>query len=671
MKALFLGILLLIGSSCFFYRIAYLCRLIKKTGKENRFDHIPKRLRIMVVNGFLQLCHFKIKDNDNRYTGFLHTLIFFGFFVLLSGEIGLIIKGFFPFINYNLLIGGSYKFYLLLQDVFAALVLIAVFMSLFRRFVLRPKKETYGFQAYFILGLLTVLMTTLIYMSMLKMGKNAQTDYYMPIAFLFYGLIHPVFSKFDYTFTYFLHIFTLLLFINYVPNSKHLHILTSIPNSYFTNLNESILLRKIDFDNENIENYGVSKVEDFTWKEVFDGYSCTECGRCVSVCPSANSNKSLVPREIVLTVKRNLFANSKIILDGRKENRIPIVSKVEAKIFADRYPKYDLTIPYKALFECTTCGACQTVCPVNNEHIRIMIDLKRYLIMNKGEFPDKLISVFNNLETNFNPFGSGIDYRSDFAKDLDIKMVEDGKDKEDIEVLYFVGCLSSFDDRGKSIARSFSKILKENNVRFAILGKKEICCGDNARRLGNEYLFYNLAMKNINNFRKHNIKNIVTTCPHGYYTLKYEYPKFGGDFFKVYHSNEYLTKLIKEKGLKASIKQFKEATFHDSCYLGRHANLYNEPRKLLNFSGYKINEMKNSFSKSFCCGGGGGMFFLEESGKRINEIRAKEAASSGSGVIATACPFCKIMLDDGLKSLSFDNIEVMDTVELCAHSLGL
>jgi len=662
-ESLIFGIVLLASVGYFFYRVNYLYSLLKFGQAENRFDSSLKRLNNAIKNGLLQMCHFKINDKDINYAGIMHALIFFGFVVLLFGEIELIIKGFAPSFSFSFL-GFLYPVYLFLEDLFAFLVLVAILMSLARRFIWHPKKLNYHFSAYLILIFITILMFTLFYMAALEMAKTGKINPYEPFAGLVYKIanIHS-YNELAYHIAFWVHMIVLLAFLDFIPNSKHLHILAGIPNNYFANLGPSKALRDLNFEDENAESFGVKNVNELTWKQLLDGYACTECGRCAQVCPAANTGKVLVPREIILSIKENLFHNAQNLLT--KQELIPLVTNDLPQESPHGYFEYGFAIPDKSLWQCTTCGACQTVCPVSNEHIRDMVDLKRYAVLTQGEFPEKLVPIFNNIETNSNPWGINSDYRLDWAKGLDVKTIDE---QEDPEILYFVGCASSFDDRSKKIAQSFVKVLQKANVKFAVLGKKEKCCGDNARRLGNEYLFYNLAQENIETFKAYNIKKIVTTCPHGYYTLKNEYSKLGGEF-EVLHHSQFISQLIKEGRLKLSNNLNQTATFHDSCYLGRHSNIYEEPRQIATQAGYNLIEMKNSRCNSFCCGAGGGMMWLEEEGERMNKVRTVQAIDTNAQNIITACPFCMIMLDDGVKDISRDDIAVLDIAQVVEKSM--
>ena len=662
-----LAILIVASFGYFFFRVYYLYSLLKFTQPENRFDNPGKRLSNAIKNGLLQLCHFKVNDFDINYAGVMHAMLFFGFVVLLFGEIELLLKGLFPGFSYAFLGKTLYHIYQFSQDFFVLVVLIAMVMAFARRLIWRPKKLSYHFSAYLILLFITTLMITLVYMSASDMAKEGVLNPYQPFSSFVYKVFHIKYSPLGYKIAYWLHVIVLLAFLDFIPNSKHLHLIAGIPNNYFANLGPSMDLRELDFEDEEAESFGVKNINELTWKEVHDGYACTECGRCAQACPAANTGKILVPREIILSIKENLFENA----ENLKENKdlTPLTTEeFNKELPKNSYLEYGVQIPEKALWQCTTCGACQAVCPVSNEHIRSMVDLKRYLVLTEAKFPEKLMEAFNNMEVNGNPWGMSPSYRMDWAKGLNVKTVDEEKE---IEVLYFVGCAGAFDDRGKKISQSFVRILQKAGVKFAVLGKKEKCCGDNARRLGNEYLFYNLALENIELFKQYNIKKIVTTCPHGYYTLKNEYPKFGGDFFEVVHHTEFIKQLIDEGRIKIQNQLKETATFHDSCYLGRHSGIYEQPREILKALGMELKEMKRSRNFSFCCGAGGGMMWMEEEGERMNRVRTEQANKTGAKDIVTACPFCMIMLDDGVKDLSLeDKNEVLDIVQLVEKALG-
>ncbi len=662
-----LAVLILVSFGYFFWRVYYLYSLLKFAQPENRFDSPGKRVANAIRNGFLQLCHFKINDADINYAGVMHAMLFFGFVVLLLGEIELLLKGLFPGFSYSFLGYTLYHIYQVSQDFFILIVLIAMVMAFVRRFIWHPKKLSYHFSAYLILIFITILMLTLLYMSASEMARVGMYNPYQPFSGFLYKALNIKYSPLGFQIAYWLHVIILLTFLDFIPNSKHLHLIAGIPNNYFANFGPSMNLREIDFEDEEAETFGVRNVNELTWKQIHDGYACTECGRCAQVCPASNTGKILIPREVILSIKENLFKNVEN-LKNNKDLKPLTTDNFDKEPPKNAYLEYGVQIPEKALWQCTTCGACQAVCPVSNEHIRAMIDLKRYFVLTEAKFPEKLIPAFKNMENNYNPWGIYAGSRLDWAEGLDVKTVD--KTKE-FEVLYFVGCAGAFDDRGKKISKSFVNVMNKAGVSFAVLGTKERCCGDNARRLGNDYLFYTLAMENIEFFRQYNVKKIVTTCPHGYYTLKNEYPKFGGDFFEVVHHTEFIKQLIEDGKLKVKSKINETATFHDSCYLGRHSGIYEQPREILAYLGMQIKEMKRSKKYSFCCGAGGGMMWLEEEGERMNRVRTQQASDTGAKDIVTACPFCMIMLDDGVKDLSLDEKnEVVDIVQLVEKALG-
>ena len=322
------------------------------------------------------------------------------------------------------------------------------------------------------------------------------------------------------------------------------------------------------------------------------------------------------------------------------------------------------------LWSCTSCMACMEQCPVFVEQIPKVVDLRRYLVMMESSFPSEVAGVFRNMEVNSNPWGIGLASRGDWAKSLDVNILSESEDK-DIEILYYVGCSGSFDDRNKKVATSFVNVLNAAGVRFGILGAEEKCCGDSARRMGNEYLFQQLAQENIEAMKKYGVKKIVTTCPHGYNIIKNEYPQLGGDF-EVYHHTDYIARLIAEGRLKLVNSVNQTVTYHDSCYLGRYNGLYEEPRKVIqSISGTKLVEMERNCERSFCCGAGGGRMWMEEHlGKRINHLRFEDAVITKAPMIGTACPFCLTMLDDATKDKEMEeSIKVKDVTELIEEAL--
>ncbi len=395
-------------------------------------------------------------------------------------------------------------------------------------------------------------------------------------------------------------------------------------------------------EDENTEIFGASDADELSWKQILNGFACTECGRCDSVCPATNTGKPLSPR--------------KIITDIRKRTEEKYKTGSENKLL-ENY------ITEEEIWSCTSCGACVYECPVEIEHLDTIYELRRNLVLTESRFPAELNGVFRNIENSYNPWGFSNSSRADWAKPLGIKtLAEDA----DCEWLFWVGCAGSFDERAKNVSAAFSEILNKAGIKFRILGNEEKCNGDTARRLGNEYLSQMLITENIQTLQKYNVKNIVTACPHCFNSLKNDFPQFGGNFNVIHHS-ELINKLIETgKIVLKDEEKTKKITYHDSCYLGRYNNVYDFPRnpiKLL-YKNYFIEQNRN-YEEGFCCGAGGGRMFLEEkSGEKVNINRANEIEKSGAEEVVSACPFCMTMLNDGFKTINGNKTEVKDIAEI-------
>ena len=394
-----------------------------------------------------------------------------------------------------------------------------------------------------------------------------------------------------------------------------------------------------------MESLGVSKVEDMTWKQLFDGYTCTECGRCTDQCPANNTGKELSPKEIILSIKENLFENAQMLLKTPREKWDE----------TDRVKLVGDSIPEQVLWQCTTCGACANVCPVGNEHLRAILEMRRFQMMEEGKTTDLMGKAVKSLEARSHPFfgtGSG---PNDWKKGLDVPFFEEGK----TEYLLWIGCAISYEERSQNIARAMVDILEKAGVSFGIL-KNSRCSGDPAKQMGNEFLFSELATQNIEDFSGLGVKKILTMCPHCFNSFVNHYPEFGGTYEVIPHA-VFIESLI-ESGKLNLVKSKDTITYHDPCYLARHNDILAEPRKVLAAIG-AIKEMPRHGKASFCCGGGGGNYWAEEEGTRINQTRAKEAFDCGTEKIVTACPFCLPMLTDGLKKYTEES-KVFDIAEL-------
>jgi Fe-S oxidoreductase len=447
---------------------------------------------------------------------------------------------------------------------------------------------------------------------------------------------------------YWIHMATILGFLIYIPGSKHLHLLAAAPNVFLKSLTREKAIIRTDIENEELETFGLGKVSELNWKNVLNLYACTECGRCEEQCPAANTDKPLSPKKVVHDLKVDLLDQSDAILSGNYEQVKPIVregSPVDGDV----------------LWSCTTCRACEDICPVNIEHLDFIIESRKYQVLMEASFPPEVQETFTNLENQANPWGFGADSRADWCKGMDVPLMGDNPEAE---LLWFVGCAGSFDDRGKKISQALARVLQRAGVNFAILGPEEACNGDMARRSGNEYLAQMLIQQNVETLNQYNPKTILTGCPHCFNIIKNEYPQFGARFPVVSHA-QFLFDLHKQGRLKPNGNGLGPLTFHDSCYLTRWNGIVQPPRDLLrSMNNGQLTEMQRIGEKGFCCGAGGGRMFMEETlGKRINMERAEEVMRSGASTVAAACPFCATMLSDGLMDKE-STIAVKDIAEI-------
>ena len=649
MKALIFAIVLIIAFGIFFSSLKKLYKSLLLGKPENRFDRISERLKNVLIVAIAQSKLFR-----EPIAGLMHAFIFWGFCVLLLVVIESIVQGFIPSFSFNFL-GGLYTAITFTQDLFGVLVLLGVLIAAIRRFLVRVKRlhteKDGNFDAAFILTLISIVIISMF-------GQNIHSLHSDIYSFRFVSdFIRESFeikkSFINYEYFWWIHIITILTFLNYLPYSKHLHILTSIPNVFFAKLKpEKNTLKPIDLENETLTTFGALDVEHLNWKQLFDGYTCTECGRCTAACPANFTGKKLSPRKIIMDVRQRL--HDKTFYSGDQS--------VQEKTLIHNY------ISDEEIWACTTCNACVTECPVMIEHIDTIVDLRRGLVLTEANFPLELNVVFRNLETNFTPWAFSYTERAQWAEGLDVKIAAQDNSPE---LLFWVGCAGSFDERYKKVSRSIVKILKTAGIEFKILGNEEKCNGDAARRLGNEYLAQMLMKENIQTLEKYGVKKILTACPHCYHSLKNEYPQFGGNY-EVIHHTELIERLVKEGKITLKESEKKSLTYHDSCYLGRYNEIYDSPRTTLkSINGIELKEMNRSRDKGFCCGAGGGRMFLEEKeGKRINIERTEEALSLNVDTIATACPFCMTMLTDGVKSKDvIDKVQVKDIAEIVADSI--
>jgi len=668
LRAILFGLIFFSATGFFIYSIKNFLSYLKIAKPENRFYEIPKRLKNTFEIAFLQT-----KLLRSKLAGILHLCIYWGFVVLLFVVLESIIEGFFPDFTFAFL-GPVYSILTFLQDFFGALVLVTVIFSLIRRYVGTPKRlqvdKAAKIDATFILVMIGLVMITMFGMSVEKI-LIGQSVGYRPVSAFIAGFFssgsHTVYEIFWWA-----HILVVLLFMNYLPYSKHFHVLSSVPNTFFSNYEipyPGIVLKPINFEDESIVQYGVKDVEDLTWKNLLDGYTCTECGRCTSVCPANLTGKLLDPKLIVTKIRKRTMEVGPLV-----------ANKVESDPVLDKNLVHDYITPQE-LWACTTCMACVQECPVMIDHITPIIDMRRDLVMMESEFPNELNTVFRNLENNESPWAFGAEQRNDWIDELSEELAKEGKENhlrkvsnlgtaDDLDIVFWSGCAGAFDKRYRNVTKSFAQLLNHAGVKYGVLGSEEKCTGDPARRLGNEFLAQTFIQQNVETLKKYNVKKVVTACPHCMHTLKNEYNKFGIDL-DVTHHTEYIDNLLKEKKLQPKKEIKEKVTYHDSCYLGRYNHIYNSPRESLESAGVDLVEMARSKDKGFCCGAGGGRMFLEEhEGKRVNIERTEEALKTGAKTIATACPFCMTMLTDGVKEKEkSDEVKVKDVAEIVLESL--
>ena len=454
------------------------------------------------------------------------------------------------------------------------------------------------------------------------------------------------------------HLATVFYFLHYIPNSKHLHIITAGFNFFFARLDNKGSFKPIDFTNESITQFGVAKIQDFTWKDILDSYTCTSCGRCNEFCPTATTDKPLRPMKLIEDIKHYaLDFGAQIAKDPNFEPPMKLVSDESG-------------ITFETVWACTSCRACVEACPVGIEHIDKIVDMRRNLVMMEGNMPAELQNTFRNWENQSNPWGMSQDTRADWCRDMGVKTLAE---HPTAEYLYYVGCAGSFNDRNKKISTSLVKILQAANIDFAILGKEELCNGETARRAGNEYLAKVMIDANIEVLKRYNVKKVLATCPHCFNTLKNEYPEFGFTATEVVHHTEFIQSLVDDGRLKLNaLNKEQRIAFHDSCYLGRYNEVYEAPRSTLKaIEGVELVEMPRNKTKGLCCGAGGARMWMEEKiGKRINVERVEEALEQKPDVIAAACPFCQVMVNDGVTEKGKDKeVLVKDIAEIVADQL--
>jgi len=668
------SILLAASVIIFGIELRRLIELMLQGRPENRFDHLGERVRFFLLMVFGQ--RGVLRD---PIPGLAHFFTFWGFIIISLDSLNLMFGAYGGAIP---AVGGD-PIFASAVDGFVIAVFVAIVVFSIRRFIIRPaqlESQSHSWvDGAIILGLITIILCSIVGYDVFLDHASGGHEWSL-FGVWFSGVLGGVSigtAIILFRVFWWMHLITVLGFLDYLPVSKHLHLLATPFNVFFRRYTPKGALPFME-NIEEREDYGVSRVQQFTWKQLLDGYACTECGRCNSVCPALATGKPLWPKEIILGVREELFATG----------HVPLVGHARPKEETGREPLVGGLIKDESLWACTTCYACVNICPVSIEHVPKIVDMRRYLVMEESRFPQEVIPLFNNMERNQNPWEINNNTRADWAKGLDVPLLAE---HPEAEVLYWVGCMASFDQRNRKVATALVKVLKAANVDFAILGPEESCTGDPARRIGNEYLWQMLAQQNIEvldgyglNKRKNGANGstngahpprphtIITACPHCFNTIRNEYPQLGGEY-EVIHHTQFINRLIAEGRLRLpSGFDTRKLTYHDPCYIGRYNDIYDEPRQILNLVNQNgISEMRRNRNRSFCCGGGGGRVWMEEKiGARVNQTRVQEALDTNAEVLCAACPFCITMFEDGVRGKNVEErLRVEDIAEILARAL--
>jgi Fe-S oxidoreductase len=700
----------------FFRQILPLLTVIRKGKSAPHYTENPgKRIGFILIGAV-----FQKKMWRRILPGTLHALLFYGFLIVTTS---LVDSVFHAVTGWHLPLLNS-RIFAILVDLAIVIILAALVYFAIRRAFTKPYFLTITRDGWIILGAITIdVVAQLLANAYAWRAYPVEETGYYPVARRLGELLIPSQAGWPtpseppqavresayvwWQVFWWLKVLSVLVLLVYIPMSKHFHIMTSFLSTYFQSTAPKGKLRfmgntdAIEKKMEEEAPLGASKLEDFTWKDLLDTAACTECGRCTSVCPANQTGKPLNPKKIITDLKQTAFRETPINLISYAKGGA-LVSDLGAAADGGTPPPFNsspeeverskqgvMELPplvggmttHDELWSCTTCRACMQECPVFIEHVPKIVDMRRYLVLQENEFPKEVTGLFNNLERNSNPWQINNRERADWLKSLpehlQHRQMAEIDEGEEVDVLFWVGCMGSLDNRNKKIVQNLALIMDEAGIKWAILGKEESCTGDPARRIGNEYLYAMLAQQNIEVIQtyqeSHKIRKVVTACPHCFNTLKNEYPDFGANF-EVVHHTQLIAQLVEEgkvtldEGVDA-----KKITYHDPCYLGRYNDIYDAPRFVLNALGNglkkaEFSEMPRHRDKSFCCGGGGGRAWMEEKiGTRVNRTRIKEAAETGADVVAAGCPFCITMFEDGIKGEGLeDKLKVMDITELVA-----
>ncbi|HSS01009.1 MAG TPA: heterodisulfide reductase-related iron-sulfur binding cluster [Kofleriaceae bacterium] len=701
-QALF--ILLLAASVAFFARTVWLFGRAVAAGTPDprpRLDELPQRLVDVGIYFFGQK---KVAEEGPQHrTSKHHLIIFWGFLIITIATADTVLSGVWPGVSLALLPPVIYQPLYLVIDTMNLLVLITIGWAIVRRTLVKPRLIPWNLDAGLILGAIGALMITHFlvhgYDAAEAISAGATPPSYLPVSGFVGSVLAPLSVEAaarGHMFAYWLHVLVLLTFLNYLPYSKHIHLLGALPNIFARNRSERRMdLPKLNLEDEN--QWGVGRFEQLSWKSLLDTYACTECARCTNYCPAYNTGKNLSPMQLIHDIRYEMLDRVELRdkIAGLENDIAGLDDYSKTHGFDDAHPHPDLVfaknqleaakseletmpkmtggrIQEDTLWACTTCGACQEVCPVFIEHPVKIIQMRQNLVLEQEKTPGELQRTFRNMERQSNPWGIANDQRMDWANGLEVPTIEDNPDPE---YILWVGCAGAFDSRIIKQTRAMVMILQTAGVDYAVLGHQEACTGDPARRAGNEMLFQALAEQNVETLNSVSAKKVITSCPHCLHTLRNDYPQFGGNFDVIHHT-QLIDRLYQDGKLVSEKTPVSTITYHDSCYLGRWNREFDAPRNVVRAvlapggdHGYR--ELTRSKRHGFCCGAGGARMFMEETeGERVNLNRTDEIIAAEVSAVAVACPFCNIMLTDGMKQRNVDEkIQVLDVAELVAASI--
>lgn len=640
-------------------------------------DGVGRGIWDMIVYGIFHKRIFK-----ETLQGWMHFLVLWGFiFAFFATAMIVVEMDILHFINpdWKIFIGYLYVFIKLTVNTFGLLALIGIIVMACRRYLKKPEQLDNKAQD----GIILALIFTILLTGFLIQGSRIAVLSDPWASFAYVGVwvaavLNALFTEAQimslHAFLWWFHFFCAMAFIAMLPYTKLFHIFLGLANQYMRNRGPVGIPEPIDFEDENLETFGKSAVREFSWKTWFNSDACTRCGRCQNHCPAHLSGKHLSPKNVIQDMKVLMQDTAEAYGEWKKTANVPQVAGQEAAAAGEEAVGFEWegraligeVIPEDDIWACTTCRSCEAQCPIFIEHVDKTIDMRRNLVLMETRFPGEAQLAFKNMENNGNPWGIGWNTRADFLTSLGVKTFAEDPEAE---YLYWPGCSGAFDARNQKVSAALVKLLQAAGIRFAILGNEEKCCGDSARKLGNEYLFYSMATENIEAMNGYGVKKIITQCPHCFNFLKNEYPEFGGNYEVVHHST-FLADLVSSGKLKLSKTPGQSVTYHDSCYLTRYNGIYEQPRELMKTVGLEIREMEHHHEKGFCCGAGGGRMWLEEHGTRINEMRTDEAIALKTDLVSTACPFCLTMIADGIAAREVgEQLKALDIAEILEKAL--